>query len=494
MNLFKGIFFLFICLCLLGNSTLKAQKPEIRLKAHLLRSFNGHKNSKVEYVGFDYSGKKIITCGHDHLMHLIDIDDPIYIKIFKGHNATVNDAAFNRSGTLLASASDDGTVKVWDIASQTVLYSFATAVPSAMYKEAYFVVFSPDERYLYFGGRNMSIKRVALSQGAVPESIYAGTDYITCAKISPDKRYLAFGKGYGVYLLDLESNKISGQMDGTGDYVNDLLFSQDGSLLGAWCQNGTLRLWEYPSGKSLGTIIASKEKGYCQIAISSNKKWLATGSEKKSFKIWDLQERRVVWFNEEHQADVRAMQFSPTQPDLLITGSYDGTVRLWRLTEEVIAVVPPPPSATKPTEQLPIPPTPPIPVPPQANIKFDAKNLPKTINDRQINLKASIPVRNLNLILEVYDDEQEDGDVITLFLNETKILDNHRLTLQRKEIPITISPTEPNVLILYAINMGKKPPATVAIRINDGVVPQMINLAGDPKQTQAFKLIYREKK
>lgn len=107
-------------------------------------------------------------------------------------------------------------------------------------------------------------------------------------------------------------------------------------------------------------------------------------------------------------------------------------------------------------------------------------------------VKSNIPVRATKLSLEIFDDQEEDGDVVTIYMNDKILIEKLRLSKQKKVIPVEISPTEPNVLILYAIEMGKNPPATVAIRILDGIFPQMINLSADPKESQAFNVFLKK--
>lgn len=499
-------FVLFVAL-LSGYLSLLAQTTTatapLPLKAELQRNFTGHQGSKVEYVTFSADGSKFATAGFDHLVHVVDIKNNTEgAKVLNGHENMVNHVAFNKSGTMLASASSDGMIKVWDIASGAIRYEFMNAPKSALFREAYFVLFSPDEKYLYFGGKNSRIQRVALAPDAKPESVYEDNYHITCAILSPDNRYLVFGCAYEVQCLDLNTQKIVKKFAGPTNFVNDIQISPDGKTLAAWIEDGNIFLWNYASAKIENTINAG-EKGYCHLSFSKDGRYLASGNvAKNGFRLYDTKTQKIVLQNNEHQGTTRAMQFSPTAADVLLTGSYDGTVRLWNIVPNIVETpIPPTPQPPTPPIVQPQPKpqpavTPPSakaePAKPKADIEFNDKNIPTAINDRAVHVKSNIPVRATHLSLEIFDDEQEDGDVVTIYLNDKLILEKHTLTKQKKVIPIEISATEPNVLILYAVNMGKSPPATVAIRILDGIFPQMINLSADPKESQAFNIFLKK--
>lgn len=481
-----------------GSGSVFAQEDKLTLE--LLRTFNGHQGSKVEYVTFSPQGNMLASAGFDHLIHILNNNDQTDVKIINGHKALVNHVAFSRNGGMFLSASDDGTLKVWDTATGNQLYSYMGAVQSALFKQNYFAVFSPDERYVFFGGKNGKIYRVALAADAQPEIVFDDFYHITCGVMSPDGRYLVFGSAYSINFLDI--NALQGTpaekaldkqktIDKLPDYVNDIQISPDGQTLAVWCENGTIQLWNYATMKSTGQIMAG-DVGYSHISFSTNGTYLASGNAGNGFKIWDYKTHKLLCQDKSAKAPVRALQFSPTDPNLLLTGSYDGSVKLWRITNiqptpPPVPVTPPPPIVVAPPPKVEKTNT-----PKDAEIAYNDKQLPTAINDRPVVLKANIPLRKPNVTLEVFDDEQEDGDVISLYFNGECILEKYTLVRNKKILNITIEPDKPNTIIFYAHNLGKSPPNTCAIRMLDGVTPQMVNLSGDLSKTQAVNLYIKK--
>ena len=69
-----------------------------------------------------------------------------------------------------------------------------------------------------------------------------------------------------------------------------------------------------------------------------------------------------------------------------------------------------------------------------------------------------------------------DGDIVSIYLNGVAVVSKHYLTYRNKTFEVKLDPTKPNDLFLYAHNLGKSPPNTVAIEMKDGAVSEKIIL------------------
>ncbi|XP_008837763.1 WD repeat and HMG-box DNA-binding protein 1 [Nannospalax galili] len=80
--------------------------------------------TNVNHVVFNKDGTKIAAGSSDFLVKVVEVMDNSQQKTFRGHDAPVLSLSFDPKDIFLASASCDGTVRVWDISDQTCAISW----------------------------------------------------------------------------------------------------------------------------------------------------------------------------------------------------------------------------------------------------------------------------------------------------------------------------------------------------------------------------------
>ncbi|MGG6237861.1 NB-ARC domain-containing protein [Nodosilinea sp. AN01ver1] len=120
-------------------------------------------------------------------------------------------------------------------------------------------------------------------------------------------------------------------------------FSPDNQTL-ASSANGTIDLWNLATGDRYGQLKDSSSRVF-SLAFSPDGRYLASGCEDHQIRVWDVRTRTLVYCLSGHADEVRSVAFAPQgylsgdralalTGHQLASGSYDGTLRLWRLGRE----------------------------------------------------------------------------------------------------------------------------------------------------------------
>jgi hypothetical protein len=161
-----------------------------------------------------------------------------------GHTGPVNALKFSPDGTLLATASDDTSVRLWNPAdgSSVAVLEGHTAPVMAL-------AFSPDGTRLASGSSDGQIilwDAATRAQISTPQEI--GPAVLALA-YSPDGTLLASAGGddmtqnYGITLWDAESGEALITLAGHSDAVGDVVFSSSGAVLISASEDKSLRFW-----------------------------------------------------------------------------------------------------------------------------------------------------------------------------------------------------------------------------------------------------------
>jgi nitrous oxidase accessory protein NosD len=190
-----------------------------------------------------------------------------------GHTDWVYSVAFSPDGKLLASGSRDWTIKLWDVASGSLVRTLSGhtgAVNS--------VAFSPDGKLLASGSRDWTIKLWDVASGSLVRTLTGHSESVTSVAFSPDGRLLASGSGdRTIKLWEVASGREVRTLSGHTDWVYSVAFSPDGRLLASGSNDDTIKLWEVATGSEVRTLTGHTDWVY-SVAFSPDGKLLASGS------------------------------------------------------------------------------------------------------------------------------------------------------------------------------------------------------------------------
>ena len=257
-----------------------------------------------------------------------------------GRAGVINNVAFSPDGTVLASANEDNTIVLWDVANRQQI-----GKPLIGHNDnVYSVAFSPNGKTLVSGSADKTIRLWNISDPESPIQmgvpITGHTGPVKSLAFSPDGRTLVSGSDDKTLILWNVSNlntpvQVGQPLIGHAGIVFSVAFSPDGKMLASGSADKTIRLWNVTTLTTpveVGVPMIGHGGDVSSISFSPNGSTLASGSADRTVILWDISRPKNVTQLRapmmSHSAEIMSVAFSP-DGKMLASGSADKTVRLW---------------------------------------------------------------------------------------------------------------------------------------------------------------------
>jgi WD40 repeat protein len=290
-------------------------------------------------VVFSPDSHTVAVASEESTVRLWDVTDPLTAKQVGEplKHEGVWPVAFSPDGQLLASAGSDGTVRVWNTADPA--HFTAVGRPLAAASSGTFTVeFSPDSRTLATGGSDTVVRLWSvpstMTTSPLPgrtRGVYSRDSHLLATASGGDRSLRLLDTSNPAYPVEL-GRTAAGQ---TG-WVGIPVMSPDERLLALPLGDGTVRLMDIADrAKPVQTsVITVRTRDTGSTAFSPDGSVLVTGSDDESLQLWRIDDPvHPVPLGKPvggHDGYVLDFKFRP-DGKVLATAGADKTVRLWNV-------------------------------------------------------------------------------------------------------------------------------------------------------------------
>jgi len=288
----------------------------------------------VSSVAFSPDGHRIVSGGQGDGIMVWDADTGQKTLTF-GEEATT--VSFSPDGKRIVSGSTDGTLMIWD--AQTGQESLTLEGHSSYVLS---VSFSPDGKRIVSGSDDKTLKVWDAQTGQKTHTLEGHSEVVNSVSFSPDgKRIVSGSDDKTLKVWDALTGQETLTLKGHSDDVDSVSFSPDGKRIVSGSHDKTLKVWDALTGQETLTF-----KGHTDfvssVSFSPDGKRIASSSanwETNSglIRVWDAETGQMVLAlgglssPDRHSGAVASVSFSPDGMRI-ISGSDDGTVKVWNLS------------------------------------------------------------------------------------------------------------------------------------------------------------------
>jgi WD40 repeat protein len=248
----------------------------------------------LDAVAFSADGQTIAAAGYDGIIRLWRVSSGASAAELKGHGRYVSELAFSPDGQWLASTGYDNTLRLWkiDLNERFFLWHAIKAKPVHVLTNVHSgwvcsIAFRPDGQQIASAGEDGTVKIWQTDQGKLLKTLQGHEGMVKAVAFSPTGRKVASSAtDKTIKIWDTAKGTLL-QTIAIGSEANGLVFSRSGQIVASAQTDCNIRLWQVSNGQQVGILTGHSDIVHA-IALNPDGTSLISGSEDKTVKLWSV--------------------------------------------------------------------------------------------------------------------------------------------------------------------------------------------------------------
>ena len=289
----------------------------------LERTLSGHKDS-VNAVVVMGDGQRAVSASADGTLKVWDLASGAELHTLNGHADLVLAVAVTGDGQRAVSASADGTLKVWDLATGVELHTLSghTSLVVA-------VAVTGDGQRAVSASWDSTLKVWDLASGAELHTLSGHSFGVNAVAVTSDGQRAISPSVNELKVWDLTSGVELCTLSGHTSPVRAVVVIRDGQRAVSASADGTLRVWDLASGAELHTL-SGHTSLVSAVVVTVDGQRAVSASDDHTLKVWDLASGAELHTLSGHTSPVLAVAVTG-DGQRAVSASADGTLKVWDL-------------------------------------------------------------------------------------------------------------------------------------------------------------------
>lgn len=236
----------------------------------------------------------LAVTGNPHVrLFEINANNPTPISNFEGHTGNVTAVGFQKDSKWMYTASEDGTVKIWDLRAPGCQRNYESKTPINS------ACLNPNQGEIISGDQDGNIRVWDLTANACSyELVPDGKVAVRSVSVASDASMVVAANNRGTcFVWKLDAANVFEplhKVEAHSTYCLKALLSPDVKYLATTSSDKTTKIWNIEENFALDKTLVGHQRWVWDCAFSADSAYLVTASSDKTARLWDLSSGEAI--------------------------------------------------------------------------------------------------------------------------------------------------------------------------------------------------------